>query len=156
VKFTISIPRESCTNAKAKYSSSVVPPDPSVHFYHWVCGRVYATVRCPSVCLIQLSTAAAACGGFTAESRARRRYRSIANAGAQQQMRAVSCWQPWDEAVHRLVNIVLQEVYHPTSNDKFNSLLTDTSNVGTVITEECAIERWFNFSSHLFSVRYLT
>ena len=25
---------ESCTNAKAKYSSSVVPPDPSVHFYH--------------------------------------------------------------------------------------------------------------------------
>ena len=38
VKFTLSIPRESCTNAKAKYrgpSSSVVPPDPSVHFYHW-------------------------------------------------------------------------------------------------------------------------
>jgi len=35
VKFTISIPRESCTNAKAKYSSSVVPPDPSVHSYHW-------------------------------------------------------------------------------------------------------------------------
>jgi len=35
VKFTISIPRESCTNAKAKYSSSVVPPDPSVHFYQW-------------------------------------------------------------------------------------------------------------------------
>ena len=34
VKFTISIPRESCTNAKAKYSSSVVPADPSVHFYH--------------------------------------------------------------------------------------------------------------------------
>ena len=34
VKFTISIPRVSCTNAKAKYSSSVVPPDPSVHFYH--------------------------------------------------------------------------------------------------------------------------
>ena len=34
VKFTIPIPRESSTNAKAKYSSSVVPPDPSVHFYH--------------------------------------------------------------------------------------------------------------------------
>jgi len=34
VKFAISIPRETCTNAKAKYSSSVVPPDPSVHFYH--------------------------------------------------------------------------------------------------------------------------
>ena len=37
VKFTISIPHESCTNAKAKYCSSVVPPDPSVHFYHWKC-----------------------------------------------------------------------------------------------------------------------
>jgi len=34
VKFTIPIPHESCTNAKAKYSSSVVPPDPSVHLYH--------------------------------------------------------------------------------------------------------------------------
>ena len=36
VIFTISIPRESCTNAKAKYSSrpSVVPADPSVQFYH--------------------------------------------------------------------------------------------------------------------------
>jgi len=40
VKFTISIPRESFTNAKAKYSSSVVPPDPSVHFYHWVCTQM--------------------------------------------------------------------------------------------------------------------
>jgi len=39
VKFTVSIPREWCTNAKAKYSSRVVPPDPSVHFYH----RVYRT-----------------------------------------------------------------------------------------------------------------
>ena len=38
MKFTISIPRESCTNAKAKYSSSVVPPDPSVHFHHWIVG----------------------------------------------------------------------------------------------------------------------
>ena len=36
VKFTISIPRESCTNAKAKYSSSVVPPNASVDFYHCV------------------------------------------------------------------------------------------------------------------------
>ena len=35
VKFTISIPGESCTNAKAKYSSSVVPPDPSDQFYHF-------------------------------------------------------------------------------------------------------------------------
>jgi len=38
VKFTISIPRESCTNAKAKYSSSLVPRDPSVHFYHCCSG----------------------------------------------------------------------------------------------------------------------
>ena len=36
VKFKILIPRESCANAKSKYSSSVVPPDPSVHFYHWM------------------------------------------------------------------------------------------------------------------------
>jgi len=41
VKFTISIPRESCTNAKAKYSSSVVPPDPSVLFYH--CMSIFTT-----------------------------------------------------------------------------------------------------------------
>ena len=39
VKFTISIPRESCTNAKAKYS--VVPPDRSVHFYHYDVGYAY-------------------------------------------------------------------------------------------------------------------
>jgi len=44
VKFTISIPRESSTNAKAKYSSSVVPPDPSVHFYHYDIGYAYS---CP-------------------------------------------------------------------------------------------------------------
>ena len=30
----VKVGRESCTNAKAKYSSSVVPPDPLVHFYH--------------------------------------------------------------------------------------------------------------------------
>jgi len=34
----------SCTNAKAKYSSSVVSPDPSVHFYHCVL-VVYAEVK---------------------------------------------------------------------------------------------------------------
>jgi len=43
VKFTISMPRESCTNAKAKYSSSVVPPDPSVHFYHCLPPTHYLT-----------------------------------------------------------------------------------------------------------------
>ena len=45
VKFTISTPPESCTNAKAKYSSSVVPPDPSVHFYH--CIYTYGNSRFP-------------------------------------------------------------------------------------------------------------
>jgi len=44
LKFPISIPRESCTNAKAKYSSSVVPPDPSVHFYHWNTDISYGSV----------------------------------------------------------------------------------------------------------------
>ena len=44
------------------------------------CSRVYVTVRCPSVCpsASQISTAAAACGGFAAVSPAGRRYRSIA------------------------------------------------------------------------------
>ena len=41
VKCTISIPRESCTNAKAKYSSSVV------HFYHWM---LYSAVESVRVC----------------------------------------------------------------------------------------------------------
>jgi len=47
VKFTISVPRESCTNAKAKYSSSVVPPDPSVHFYHRGAMGAIAPLRQP-------------------------------------------------------------------------------------------------------------
>jgi len=45
----------------------------------------------PSVCMSHRSTAAAACGGFAAERPADTRYRSIAGAGAQQQMRVVSC-----------------------------------------------------------------
>ena len=48
VKFTISIPRESCTNAKAKYSSSVVPPDPSVHFYHCALDSLECTPQAPA------------------------------------------------------------------------------------------------------------
>jgi len=47
VKFTISIPRKSFTNAKTKYSSGVVPPDPSVHFYH--CGTRLGRPMEPSV-----------------------------------------------------------------------------------------------------------
>ena len=42
-------------------------------------------------------------GWFAAERSAGRRHRSIAGAGAQQQTRAVSCWQPRDEAEYRLV-----------------------------------------------------
>ena len=38
-KAGVKVGRDSCTNAKAKYSSSVVPPDPSVHFYHWEKGK---------------------------------------------------------------------------------------------------------------------
>jgi len=45
VKFTISIPHESCTNAKVKYSSSIVPPDPLVHFYHCPCPHVCDPVK---------------------------------------------------------------------------------------------------------------
>ena len=33
--------RESFTNAKTKYSSSVEPPDPSVHFYHSQYGPIW-------------------------------------------------------------------------------------------------------------------
>ena len=53
VKFTISIPRESCTNTKAKYSSSVVPPDPSVHSYH--CPTVTLSSLC-SNCQVSCTT----------------------------------------------------------------------------------------------------
>jgi len=51
VKFTISIPHESCPNAKAKYSSSVVPPDPSVHFYHCINGTSTRSSYCDRVLL---------------------------------------------------------------------------------------------------------
>ena len=57
----------------------------------------------PSVCLSHRSTVAAACSGFAAERPAGRRYRSIAGAGAQQQMRAVSRFQRRDEAGYGIV-----------------------------------------------------
>jgi len=41
----VKVGRESCTNAKAEYSSSVVPPDPSVHFYHCVSADKNAITR---------------------------------------------------------------------------------------------------------------
>ena len=65
------------------------------------------TSICPSVSLSHQSNAAAACGEFAAERSTRKRYRSTAQGarqqqrrspglqhGAQQQMRATSCWQP--------------------------------------------------------------
>ena len=53
-----------------------------------------------SVCLSHQSTAASACGGFAAERRAGRRYRSTAalQHGAQQQTRAVSRRRLTEEA----------------------------------------------------------
>jgi len=55
--------------------------------------RVYETVKRPSVrlsvCLSHRSIASAACGGFAAKCPAGRRYRSIADDGAQQQTKAV-------------------------------------------------------------------
>jgi len=65
----------------------------------WI--RVYEMVEHPSVCLPYHSTTASACGGFAAERRAGRRYRSTAATagrptaaapqhGAQQHMRAVT------------------------------------------------------------------
>jgi len=54
--------------------------------------RVYKTVRCPSVCpsvsLSHQSNAAAACGGFAAERRTRKRYRSTAPGARQQERRS--------------------------------------------------------------------
>jgi len=45
--------RESCPNAKAKYSSSVVPPDPSVHFYHCGCFTiVHSALEALRLCAI--------------------------------------------------------------------------------------------------------
>jgi len=60
-----------------------------------LCGRVYETVRCPSVCLFvpACSTAPnATAANFAAVGATCGRYRSTA-AGAQQQTRAVSRWQ---------------------------------------------------------------
>ena len=86
----------------------------------FLCSRVYEMVErpsvCLSVCLSHQSTASAACGGFAAGCPPRagdiaRQHRrpALSSNGAhrarhctQQQMRAVSCSQPRDEAEHRL------------------------------------------------------
>jgi len=73
--------------------------------------RVHVMVRCPSVCVSHLSTAATECGGFAAGRSAGRKYRSTAAAAQQhivQQMRAVSHLQPPQKAEqtcsHSVVN----------------------------------------------------
>jgi len=63
-------------NIKVYHSFGLLPFDSiapillrNVSFIHTaraVCGKVYVTVRFPSVCLSHLSTATAACGGFAA------------------------------------------------------------------------------------------
>ena len=92
------------------------------HVCFWHCSRsmrceVCVTVGCPSVrpsvCLSHLSTAATTAGGFAAERREGRRYPSLAadapwapccrRAGAQQQTRAASRWQPTEEAEHTVL-----------------------------------------------------
>ena len=74
----------------------------------WGAGSIKRSGVRPSVSLSHQSNAAAACGGFAAERRTRKRYRSTAPGarqqqrrspglqhGAQQQMRRpMSCWQP--------------------------------------------------------------
>ena len=74
-----------------------------------VCGRVYIRVRCPSICLPQLSTAAAASGRFAAVGLAGRTYRLLhdwhprwQHHGGWQQMWVVSCLQLPYKAEHRL------------------------------------------------------
>jgi len=72
-------------------------------------GSIYVTVGCSSVCLFHR----APCGQEISIDSCMRSVvsvqeaRSVARAGAQQQMRAASRWQPTDEAEHRLVNFDL-------------------------------------------------
>ena len=65
-----------------------------------------------SVCLSHRSTAAPACGEFATERAKGRRYRSIADDGARQQKRAVSRWEPREEADHRLYCYILDYAHH--------------------------------------------
>jgi len=81
---------------------------------HSTPSRVCASVTCPSVGLFHRLTAAAASGWFAAECPACKRCRSTATgmlrapccrcAGSQQQTRAVSRWEPRNEAPCRLVH----------------------------------------------------
>ena len=79
-----------------------------VHTASIVCGWVYVTVPCPSVCLsVRLSVPSIdrcrRCGGFAAVGPSGKRYRSIAARPApQQQMRAVPCLLLTQEAERRL------------------------------------------------------
>jgi len=103
---------------------------------------VYVTVECPSVrpsvLLSRRSTAATAAGGFAAERPAGGRCRSIAAgalqascctcAGAQQQTRVALCWEPTEEAQHRLV-----------------------SNFKAIVVITCALCLWRSFVCFWFS-----
>ena len=75
-----------------------------------LCDRVYVTIRCPSVCLSSFARCSA-CGGFAAVGPAVGRYRSTAAVaqqhGVQQQMRAMSCWDPRYEDQHRLTWFII-------------------------------------------------
>ena len=44
----VKVGRESCTSAKAKYSSSAVPPDTSVHFYDTIRDAILTCARKPT------------------------------------------------------------------------------------------------------------
>ena len=72
--------------------------------------RVYVTVGCPSVSPFHRSTVTARPSGLLLSAGVCSRYWSIAGtpaAGAQQQMRVASCWEPRDEAQRRLVDFVI-------------------------------------------------
>jgi len=48
--------------------------------------------------------------------------------------------------------LCLKKVYHPTTNDNFTICCPIPINFGTILLSKYAIERWFNFPPHLFSV----
>ena len=111
------------TYTTSRVGSGPEKSDPwsTLHCPHRMRSLVLVMVEGPSVCptfiyLFRQSTAAVACGGFAAQSLAGKRYRSIATGAShrpeatapllhdvQQQMRAVSSWQPKVEAEHTLV-----------------------------------------------------
>jgi len=78
---------------ETRWAYSTTPPSPHGAYVKQCLWNDGASVRL-SVCLSRRLTAATTCGGFAAERPAGRICRSIAGGCAQQQMRAVPCWQP--------------------------------------------------------------